>query len=91
MGNDASTQSFPEFTDYVTEEANSIDCGPRRYYATSDRGSTTLVQVNRDNNDVEVLTTDYLDLGTHYITLTIELEDFPDLTPYIMLTKNFYV
>jgi hypothetical protein len=95
MGNDPSLQAFPPFRDFVTEDTSGsgtpIDCGPRSYSALSDRGSTTLVQVDRAAGNLVVTTTDYLDLGTHWITLTIALEDYPELTPYIQITKQFYV
>ena len=92
MGNDASLQDFPPFLDFVTvDTGGATDCGLRKYTVSSSRGATQLVSVDRDLNQVVVQSSDYLDLGGHVITLTVELEDFPDLTPYIIVTKSFNI
>jgi hypothetical protein len=52
MGSDPSMQSYSPWRDFITEDTretmNPIDCGPRRFTAVSDRGSSTLVSVDRD-------------------------------------------
>jgi hypothetical protein len=76
---------FADYTDTVSDSGD-YDCGPRKYTLTSNRDEliASVEETRRPlYKKIAVKTSSAAMYGNHVITMTVELENYPELTQYI--------